>query len=100
MAAVAATRVRIPASCQILYKKYKTRDGVREPGNKKFLFLSIKSKNRENSVILEQKIALKFLLAYSTHTEQVKKNKCSRETYNSKILTRDEKNSRLTFKIF
>ena len=73
MAAVAATRVRIPASCQILYKKYKTRDGVREPGNKKFLFLSIKSKNRENSVILEQKIALKFLLAYSTHTEQVKK---------------------------
>ena len=28
--AVAATRVRIPASCQILYIKYKTRDGERD----------------------------------------------------------------------
>ena len=38
LAAVAATRVWIPASCQILYIKYriKTRDGVRKPGNKKF----------------------------------------------------------------
>ena len=38
LAAVAATRVRIPASCQILYIKYlkKNRDGVLDPGNNLF----------------------------------------------------------------
>ena len=37
LAAVAVTQIRFPASCQILYKKSKTRDGVRKPGHKKSL---------------------------------------------------------------
>ena len=35
LAAVAATRVRIPASCQILYLNFKTRDRVRDPGTQR-----------------------------------------------------------------
>ena len=47
LAAVAATRVWIPASCQILHVKYKTWDGVRSPGKFFFVFIlsSVKFSN-------------------------------------------------------